>query len=325
VTLTVSVALCTYNGARFVERQLRSIFAQDLPPAEVIVSDDGSTDDTIARVRAVFAEHRDSAVALRLIEGDRPLGVTRNFERAVSACTGDLIALSDQDDVWHHDRLSAVVPLFEADPTLLVSHGDARLVDERGEPLGVGLLEALTVGVQEHADIRAGRAFSVYVRRNLATGATMLFRRSLLDVALPFPGEWVHDEWLAIIASASGTITLIDDALIDYRQHGENQIGVKKPTLGYRIRRMLAPRGDRYTALSARAEVLSARLATLVVAPELLQLARDKARFERLRAGYPAARPRRLLPVFREYRAGSYARLSSQGNVDVLRDLLQPR
>lgn len=172
--------------------------------------------------------------------------------------------------------------------------------------------------------IATGRAFEAYIRRNLATGATMMFRRDLLEHALSFPPEWVHDEWLAIVAAAVGEAQMLDAALIDYRQHGSNQIGAKKPTLRYRVGRMLQPRGDRYLRLAARAHALSARIDTLPSSPAVRQLAHDRARFDDVRSTLPGSRIARLGSVLWEWKAGSYSRLSSQGGLDVVRDLLQP-
>lgn len=319
---TISVALCTYNGARYIEEQLLSILRQELPPHEIIVSDDGSTDGTLDIVRRVHAEHG-AGVELRVLQGPGR-GVTANFEHAVRACAGELIALSDQDDGWHADRLETAVRAIEAEPEVMLQHSDARLVDADGVPLGVGLLEALWVSADERRAIRSGRAFDAYVRRNLATGATVLFRRALLHDALPFPSEWLHDEWLATLAAATGGVQLLDEQLIDYRQHGANQIGARKPTLRYRIGRMLEPRGERYVTLAARASVLVERLEHLGAPAVVIAVARERAAFDRVRAQLPASRVRRIPIVLREYRAGHYAALSSQGTLDVARDLLQP-
>jgi glycosyltransferase involved in cell wall biosynthesis len=323
VSLSVSVALCTYNGASFIEPQLRSILSQSLLPDEIIVSDDGSTDETLALVKAVLDAHHGTPVSLRILTSDHPVGVTKNFERAVQACVGDVIALCDHDDVWHSNRLSAAMPAFESDPRLLFQHSDARLIDAGGVPLGVSLFQALAISSGERSAISGGRAFEAYIRRNLATGATVLFRRSLLEDAIPFPVEWVHDEWLAIVASAVSTPQLLEEELIDYRQHGGNQIWVTRPTLRYRIGRMLEPRRRRYETLAARSRVLLERLEGLPISAGTLTLAREKVRFEEIRSRLPPNRIRRIGVVLREYRAGSYTRLSSQGNLDIVRDMVQ--
>ncbi len=322
--LTVSVALCTYNSGSYLDAQLESIFDLTPPPWEIVISDDGSTDDTVRRARSFVERANETGIRFRVIVGTGGLGVTANFQRAIEACSGELIALCDHDDVWHPDRLSSAVPSFANDNALLFQHGDARLVGAAGEPLGIGLFEALEVSRDELDGINAGRAFEIYLRRNLATGATAIVRRSLVEKALPFPASWVHDEWLATIAAALGRVEVLNRELIDYRQHGANQIGVQKPTMRYRVRRMLSSRGVRNARLARRAVDLAERLDEMQVAAPYRELAHAKARFEAARAALPANRLRRIGPVVRELRAGSYARFASQGRLDVVRDLLQP-
>jgi hypothetical protein len=329
VPATISVALCTYNGARFVGEQLGSILEQTRAPDELVVSDDGSSDATLAIVNATMAaraaQHQGEALRYVANVNDAPLGVTRNFERAVTTCTSTLIALSDQDDIWHRDRLERLAREFE-DPRLLLLHTDARLVDEHGVPLGMTLFGALEITAGERALELGGDGFDALLRRNLATGATVVFRRELLERALPFPAEWVHDEWLAIIAAATGRITVVPEPTIDYRQHGANQIGVRAPTLRHKLRRVLGSRGDRNAALARKFTVLADRLDLLgeAVSVEDRQSARHKAEFEAFRGSLPARRLRRVRAVLRADRAGLYARYASRGRTDVIRDLLQP-
>jgi glycosyltransferase involved in cell wall biosynthesis len=322
VTSSISVALTTFNSARFIDEQLSSILAQSRRPDELVVADDGSSDDTLERIRR--AVPADAGIALRILDGGGGLGVTRNFERAVVAASGDVVILCDHDDVWHPDRVSRAEHAFAADPSLLLVNSDARLVDADGEPLGYSLFASLGVGTEELDAVADGRAFEVYLRRNLVTGATTAFRRELLIDAAPFPVEWVHDEWLAMIAAATGRVATLPEELLEYRQHGANTIGVNRPTLGYRVRRMLAPRGDRYRELAARSQRLVERLEQLDVAPELVELARWKLEFERQRAAYPGRRLSRIGAIGRANRRGAYRELSSQGRLDILRDLMQP-
>jgi glycosyltransferase involved in cell wall biosynthesis len=326
VAPAVSVAVCTHNGAAYVEEQLRSILGQSFLPSEIVVSDDASTDGTVAIVRsvldgAVAAHPRLSAV---VIQNPVALGVTRNFEQALSECSGDLIVLSDQDDVWHPDRVRAAVAGFEATPELVMIGSNARLVDDSGSPLGQSLFEGLEVSLSERADIREGRGFEALLRRNLATGATMVVRRQLVERAVPFPEPWVHDEWLAVIGAAIGSIEILDDQLIDYRQHATNQIGVSKKNLRGKIARLLEPRAGRYEYLAERATVLLERLESMgdAVPARLVELARGKAAHLSTRVRFPAARWRRVWPVLREAATGRYGKFS-RGTPDLLRDLLQ--
>ncbi|AWB88649.1 glycosyltransferase family 2 protein [Salinibacterium hongtaonis] len=321
---TISVALCTYNGARYIEEQLRSIVSQSVAPSEIIISDDGSTDSTLDVIRGFLQEYDTGSTAITILGGAANVGVTANFQRAIEASSGDLVVLCDQDDVWHVNRIEKAISSFDSRPALLLQHSDARLIDDEGEPLGLSLLDALSASREERAAINGPRPLGAFIRRNLATGATVAFRRSLLEWALPFPSNWVHDEWLAVIAAALGEVELLDAELVDYRQHGNNQIGVRKPTLRYRLGRMLEPRGTRYVTLASRSATLADRLETLPVDDYALELARNRARFDAMRATLSPHRVCRLRTVLREYRAGSYAALASQGNLDVARDLLQP-
>ncbi len=317
------MAVATYNGERFIAEQLGSILAQDPPPSEIVVSDDGSRDRTVELVRSIAATAPASVPVSVLDRGN--LGISKNFERAVTACTGDVVVLCDQDDRWHDGRLAALVSALEADPGLALVHTDARLVDEDGRPLGATLLQALEYSDAERDDEASGRAFSVLLRRNVVTGATAAFRRSLLEFALPFPEEWVHDEWLALIAAATAEIRLLDEPTVDYRQHGANQIGVTVPTLRYKIRRVLESRGDRNRLLARKFAVLADRLEQLgdAVPADRVRSAHLKARFEGFRAELPRSRWRRIRPVVSAARAGLYGRFASQGRADMIRDVLQ--
>lgn len=315
--------MATFNGERYIRAQLTSILAGTVVPEQVVVADDGSTDGTVALVREVFSEHTGRHTELVILENGRHLGVTANFERAIASCDGDLIVLCDQDDLWHPDRLAAALPAFD-DPAVGLEHADARLVDAEGRVIAPSLLKSLTIRPWERRSIASGRAFDAYIRRNLATGATVVVRGEVASLARPFPPEWVHDEWLAIIAAATTRAVLLDRPVIDYRQHGGNQIGAVAPTLAYRLSRFFQPRGDRFELLSRRASILAERLDQLGAPEDMRRLAREKERFERVRSSLPRTRVLRVPTVVVEGLRGSYRRLSSQGSVDILRDLLQP-
>lgn len=326
--LTVSVALCTYNGARFVGEQLRSILTQSPPPDQLVVSDDGSTDGTLEAIRAELdllpRDVRDRLDVV-ILENASPLGVTRNFESAVRACTGDLIVLSDQDDIWATDRLAMALQEFDERPDLLLLHGDARLVDDEGVPLGTTLFEAIEFTPSEREEVRAGGALKVLLRRNVATGATIAFRRGLLNHAIPFSDVWVHDEWLAIVAAAVGTVDFLSGPVIDYRQHTDNQIGAAKPTLHVKIGRLREPRDERNQHLVGRVEALLGRVIGLgdAVHGGVVDLVKGKLDHERFRRDLPVTPLFRVAPVLAEMARGGYRRFG-RARYDVLRDLVQP-
>ena len=323
----ISVALGTRNGSAHVQQQVRSILNQRPAPFELIVGDDDSSDDTIALIERAHAEAlaTDPGLPTRLeIIRRRPaLGVTANFTATLAACTGDLIALSDQDDEWMPGKLAALSAAFAADPGLLLAHTDARLVDADGAPLGLTLLEALEVTASERKRLAAGDALPVFLRRNLVTGATVMLRGSLLDSAAPIPSQWVHDEWLASVAAATGRVRLLPEPLIDYRQHGANEIGARRPTFADKIARLREPRADRASRLAHRTALLAERGRTLGVAAVVQAQLDAKADHEARRARLPRVRLARVPAVLAGALSGRYSRYSRGAN-DVLRDLVTP-
>ncbi|RLP76165.1 glycosyltransferase family 2 protein [Mycetocola tolaasinivorans] len=318
----LSVALASHNGARYLEEQLRSILDQTVLPREIVLADDDSRDGTVDLARAVVGD----TLPLRILEHRPALGVRENFSRAIAHTEGDLIALCDQDDRWHPTRVERALDYYAARPGTELLFTNARMVDTAGMPLGYTLFDALEFGAEERALIQSGRGAEAFLRRNLATGATVTLRRTLFDRAAPIPDPWIHDEWLAVIAAARGSVSFLDEPLIDYRQHDSNQIGMRKPGLRVKIDRVLEPRGDRNRTLARRTDLLVEALARpeLEVPADILARARGKQRMERFRAELPTTRIRRLLPVLGEARRGDYARFTSQGRLEILRDLLQP-
>ncbi|KRF33697.1 glycosyltransferase family 2 protein [Yonghaparkia sp. Soil809] len=324
--LAVSVALCTHNGSAFVGEQIRSILSQVPAPAEIVVGDDASSDGTVAVVRSIVeqhrAEHPGSAIALRIIERDRPLGVTRNFEQTIAACRGDVVALSDQDDVWPAGRLARLLPVFD-DAAVLLVHTDARLVDAGGQDSGARLLSTLEASPRERELLEHGDALDVLIRRNLVTGATVLVRRALAERSMPFPASWVHDEWLAMMAAVEGGLRLVPEPWLDYRQHGANVIGASEVTWARRFERLREPRDERAPRLVARAAALVERLEERPEQTDALRLARAKLAHERARAAMPGWQPLRLPAIIGAALAGRYSRYS-RGAIDIARDLVQP-
>lgn len=327
--LPISTALCTYNGARFIREQVRSICLQTRPPIEIVLSDDGSTDDCVALARDAWRtcllERPGLDIRLQILQNVRALGITRNFQQAVSACCAPLIALSDQDDVWDADRLEVMTRVFSARDDLLLLHSDARLIDEGGHELGRSLFDALGVRASEISCIHAGRAFDVLLRRNLATGATIVFRQELLRHALPFPDGWLHDEWLAVIASITGGVDVIEDTTIGYRQHAANQVGAPQSSVRRLMRKLWTARGDVHERRATKARVLCDRLA-MEPSPAIVPLqckANEKLSHELARAALPERRLARVRPVLKELTRGGYARFG-YGMRGAIRDLLEP-
>ena len=223
--LSLSIALATYNGERYLAEQLDSITRQTRLPDELVISDDASVDATRAIVLD-FARH--APFPVRLLTNSERLGSTRNFEVAISACDGDIIFLCDQDDVWYPDKIALIEKRFMDDPGVGVVFTDADVVDQNLHPLGLRLWEAVRFRPWEQIRFEAGDAFSVLLRRYVVTGATMAFRSRYRDLLLPIPDIWVHDAWIAMLMGATSNLAALPTPLIAYRQHGANQIGIPR-------------------------------------------------------------------------------------------------
>lgn len=310
--MSTSVVLCTYNGVCFLPALWDSLLAQTRLPDQIVVRDDASSDGTWELLASLHDAGVARGIDVSLARNPRNLGYAKNFEGALADASGDVLFLCDQDDVWHPDKLAAMLACFEQRPRLTLLHTDARLIDAAGEHLHCTLFHALEVTRKEIAGIHNGHAFNVLLRRNLATGATLALRHSLLADALPFPDEWVHDEWLAILAAAIGEVDCLETPLMDYRQHGGNQIGARRRNLADKWARAGEPRIAYLEWLTRRCDALIERLQRLGsrVSVGGVDAARGKLAHLECRLRLPVARPRRLWPVLREALAGRYARYS---------------
>jgi glycosyltransferase involved in cell wall biosynthesis len=226
--MDVSVAMGTYNGAAYLGEQLASIAAQTRLPDELVVCDDRSTDDTAAIVRRFAAT---VPFAVRLEVNRRNLGARDNFAKAVGLCRGRWIVLADQDDVWMPDKIGVLVDALADHAEAGFAFSDALLIDSAGRPLGSRLWETIRFGRREQRHMDRGRVFEVLLRRNVVTGATMVFRAEYRDLLLPIPAGWVHDAWFALLISALAGCVAIPQPLVEYRQHSGQQIGVRRRTL----------------------------------------------------------------------------------------------
>lgn len=225
--MKISVAMCTYNGDSFLDKQFESIITQNVLPDELVICDDLSTDATLAILGKIKEK---SPFAVTIVKNEQRLGSTRNFEQAISLCSGDVIVLCDQDDVWLADKLEKIKAAFEEKPEIGYLFTDAELVDEELHPLGRSLWESFGFHGALMKMFICGEQLRCFLRRQqFVTGATMAFRGSLKKLFLPFPLEtiWIHDGWIAVTAAAAGVQGLpLPEKLIRYRQHSAQQAGV---------------------------------------------------------------------------------------------------
>ena len=216
--------MCTYNGVPFLDDQLASLVSQSRQPDEVVVCDDCSTDSSVALLKEFAAV---APFPVHVHENPTRLGSTKNFERAISLCQGDVIALCDQDDIWDSQKLQSTEARFVENPNVGFVFTDAEIVDAQANPLGYNLWETLYFDKALQARIRSPAAFGMLSQRPLVTGATMAFRKEFRDLILPIPLgiALLHDGWIALMISLVAAVDLIDRPLMKYRQHDTQQVG----------------------------------------------------------------------------------------------------
>ena len=200
----ISVCIATYNGERFIREQIDSILRQLSSDDEIIVSDDGSTDDTISIINSIDDKR------IRIIEGPRKHSPTLNFERAMKEAKGDYIFLADQDDVWKPNKVEVCIKWLQNYDCVV---SDAEVTDSNLNPLYPSLYSIMQV--------RQGRIYNT-VWKNGYTGCCMAFRHEVLNASLPFPKDIpMHDIWIGNVAAYKYNMKFIPDKLIMFRRHNE--------------------------------------------------------------------------------------------------------
>jgi hypothetical protein len=235
----VSVALCTFNGAVYLKEQLDSLFRQTVCPTELVLSDDDSSDAS-----ASIVTESANAAGMRLIvaPAHTRLGVVQNFNLALSLCSQQYVALSDQDDVWLPDKLALTITAmhegearFGMDHPLLV-HTGVKVVSADLSPASASPMRYERLYYPSPDDV-----LTILPTQNFVTGCTMLVNRPLLECALPIPREaLVHDWWLALVAANCGHVLYVDRPTIMHRQHGSNAMGMQTGTMAASLKRILA-------------------------------------------------------------------------------------
>lgn len=308
----LSVALCTYDGARFLREQLDSVARQTRLPYELVVCDDRSSDNTVEIVKAFSSS---APFPVRLYVNEENVGPTKNFEKAIGLCEGDIIALSDQDDVWHPEKLERSEDVLLQTPRAGAVFADADIVDDNLRPLGYQVWKALGFTQVQRGRFARGRALEILLRRNVVQGATLVFRASFKELILPIPVGWMHDAWIAFLIAASAELAFVDEPLMKYRQHPRNVTGVAKEGFVEVVARAKNTEARHFWNVFHQYESAYARLSTLVDAgydlhPGALPLLQEKILHWQARAAMPSTFRQRLPVVLRELVTLRYSRYS---------------
>lgn len=309
--MKISVALCTLNGEKFLRTQLSSLVDQTLPPDEVIVCDEGSSDRTL-----LILEQFKDRLPLQIHQNPTRLGTYQNFQKALTLCTGDYIFPADQDDFWDPQKIERIATYFNHHEDAEVVFTDAVLVDEFGQISDKRLWSTFRFREEQQRDWKLGKSVDTLLDGNRVTGCTMGLRKRFLDRVTPFPTNlpsyFLHDAWIGLAAALENKIDFIPATYVQYRLHSEQQVGVKgnqgtPPTLWERVQR---PHEDKVGPYRKKLEFLV----------ELRKAVSEKfpnQRFEPLesridywdrRANLPEARWKRLKKTIQNLILGNYHR-----------------
>lgn len=210
----ISVAMATYNGIPFIQQQVASILSELSADDELIVSDNGSKDGTWAWLQ----QQASVDTRIHLLLNTDQQGVVANFANALASCRGDLIFLSDQDDIWLPGRVQTMSKPFSDDPDLLLVQADAEIIDEVGQMLVPSFFVLRNCG--------PGILKNFY--KNTWQGCSLCCRRRLVDLVLPFPkGLPMHDMWMGLVAELNGRVQFIPKILLQHRRHNQNRSELK--------------------------------------------------------------------------------------------------
>jgi glycosyltransferase involved in cell wall biosynthesis len=216
----ISVVLCTYNGAKYIEAQLASILAQTYAVAEIIVVDDVSSDDTMAVVERAAA--RDSRISLS--QNTFNIGFTSNFESALQMAKHDYIAISDQDDIWQEQKIEKMMAAIAPESAAIYCDS-------------VRFTKEIPVNPTKNKSSRhvAGTNVRKLAMYNTVSGHALIIRKNLLEKALPIPSAVYYDWWLALQAVTSGGLQYLDEILVYQRAH-DNNVTITKNTSSKELR-----------------------------------------------------------------------------------------
>ncbi|WP_444626180.1 glycosyltransferase family 2 protein [Flavobacterium columnare] len=221
--MKVSVALCTYNGEKFINEQINSILKQSKKVDEIIICDDCSTDQTMSILKEYQLKHPN---IFKIFKNETNLRSVKNFEKAIQLCSGDLIFLSDQDDIWSPNKVHDYILFFKNNPEINVIASNGYCIDENSKSH-----EKYAIWDVPHFLENKGIEFNFHrlisLSGNIATGASMAFKKEIIPDIIPFPTiqNFHHDEWIAIVSSSKNQFAFLHNKYFYYRIHSNQQVG----------------------------------------------------------------------------------------------------
>ena len=332
----VSVVLATYNGERYLQEQLESLTDQTRLPDELVAVDDDSLDATVA-ILEDFA--RDAPFDVEVVARKRHHGTAATFGEAMRRATGDILMICDQDDHWHPSKVATLAQTMSAHPSSYLAFSDSRLVDAHGHELSASRWRI--AGFRERQIEAMKRdSFGQMLARQIVAGCSAAIRSTLLPAIFPCPTgmheampDMIYDRWISLVAAAAGPVIPVDESLLDYRIHKEQQLGISKlplrrisPRFVLHVGQLVPPRAEmqhRIEWTDRHLVEIDKRLSHLgFEGPSLDRIALAQ-RHLAVRGSLDDSRAGRVRPVLTEFRGAHGYRRFSLGLSTLLADLLR--
>lgn len=215
--MEITVCMAAYNGENYIEKQLQSILSQIGLDDNVIIVNDCSTDQTLEIV------HQIKDPRITVVNNEVNIGVIKSFEKSIAHASGEIIFLSDQDDIWISGKVDEIVNVFKKNKDVTIIATDAMFIDEQGKVIGESFFTTM-------GKFRSGWLQTLIKNRYL--GCTLAFRKEMTEYILPFPDNIpIHDTWIGMVNDIYGKSYYIDKPLIQYRRHSSNVTSMKGSTI----------------------------------------------------------------------------------------------
>ena len=309
--MTSSVAIATYNGEKFIAEQLNSIINQTVKPNQIVISDDNSSDNTIAIAEKIL---RNSGIEYIISVNNPALKILKNFDKAFSLCTGDIIFPCDQDNVWKLNFIEKFIDKFESNPDIVYAFCNGIVTDEKLKYIKPTFSDEFMNMSNENFFLNVFRSKSFPHGHTIAVKRDFVFR--------VIPSGFFYDEWLALCSGAVNKVGSIKDTLIYFRRHDSAATSAGKDNKRFSIRGLYSRTFDehfswayhRYEAYKRFLEILSTEIKVSCI-PEIKEHMLFCKCLDNIR-NYNLIK--REFELFKIYRSGLYEKYRGNRNSFIL-------
>lgn len=316
----ISVVVCTYNGEKYLHQQLNSIYNQTRLPDEVIILDDNSIDNSLKIIEEF--KHKNNHLHTKIIKNEKNLGYVKNFSNGILKASMDIIALSDQDDIWHKDKLLSIEKYFQKNKGSLAVFSNAFIIDKCSKKTSKNLWSNFGYKFHKKDNNNLG-ILKKLLKRDFVTGATLAFRASMINYIIPIDEHYVHDAWISILAASQNKLGAINKKLIYYRNHDGQSIGLQNKSFFNEAFFNKTVDKIKYNNNILKYNNLLQRLADFnLYTEDAKKLIIDKKDFFIERNNYSHFIIKRLFQATKVFTRGGYIRFSKSAMLSYLKDII---